>query len=396
MLSPAVQHLLWMVPVPVIYPRFEAAEAIASTVATGKKAVTGTFNTLSRLSAGVAGLAGSNAKTAVGETFSSLKKAVGKTGLMSSLLTPFGELEGMDELRDAWTHESKDLERTYFIRTLQGIAQHKSLRMTFLSGGGGGCAAAGLVHDPSVPLSSKTMYQVVSSSVVNAPPNAYVLKLLHPSSFGSTSGHADGQNGGTAPSSASSSKPLYIPTNGQKSSTCRSSDTKEDMIDVFAQDVGGANREGALRRLMGRRNYISIVAFDAEAVREGFQSLSMAGSAAGSIGGSVNDAGSVRSNFSGVGPGQGPAYEYQQAAAAGNGQMSVYGGSQVGSAYGGRPAPGRLSLAIDFMVQSDAPVGGYDGHGHGGGGGFGNLGHGQTPATLKYGPIVVPPVEYGR
>ena len=40
-----------------------------------------------------------------------------------------------DELRDMWTHESKDLERTYLIRTLQGIGHQKGIRMTFLSGG---------------------------------------------------------------------------------------------------------------------------------------------------------------------------------------------------------------------------------------------------------------------
>ncbi len=54
---------------------------------------------------------------------------------MGNVLNQFGDFDLAEELRDLWTHESKDLERTYFIRTLQGIAHQKGIRMTFLSGG---------------------------------------------------------------------------------------------------------------------------------------------------------------------------------------------------------------------------------------------------------------------
>ncbi|KAF2842914.1 hypothetical protein M501DRAFT_39764 [Patellaria atrata CBS 101060] len=133
MLPPSVQHCIWMVPVPLIYPRMESVEHLASTMATGKKAATGAFNMLGKVTGSVAGIVG--AKGVVGEGFSSVKKAVGKSGLMSGILSPFGDIDVLDELRDQWTHESKDLERTYLIRTLQGIAHNKSLRMTFFSGG---------------------------------------------------------------------------------------------------------------------------------------------------------------------------------------------------------------------------------------------------------------------
>ena len=133
MLPPSVQHCIWMIPVPLVYPRLDSAEQLVNTMATGKKAVTGTFNALSRVTSGVAGIVG--AKGVVGEGFTSVKKAVGKSGLMSGILSPFGEIDILDELRDQWTHDSKDLERTYLIRTLQGIAHNKSLRMTFFSGG---------------------------------------------------------------------------------------------------------------------------------------------------------------------------------------------------------------------------------------------------------------------
>ena len=105
MLPPSVQHCLWMISVPLIYPRLETAEHIAQTVATGKRAVTGTYNLLGKVTSSVAGVVG--AKDFVGSGFDSVKRAVGKSGLMGSILSPFGEFDMMDELRDQWTHESK-------------------------------------------------------------------------------------------------------------------------------------------------------------------------------------------------------------------------------------------------------------------------------------------------
>ncbi|KAB8200637.1 hypothetical protein BDV34DRAFT_230085 [Aspergillus parasiticus] len=238
MLPPSVQHCLWMISVPVIYPRLETAEHIANTVASGKRAVTGAYNVLGKVTSSVAGVVG--AKEVVGSGFDSVKRAVGKSGLMGGILSPFGEFDLMDELRDQWTHESKDLERTYLIRTLQGIAHQKFLRMTFLSGSVNVCGA-GLVHDPAHPSDYKTMYQIISSAVVNNPPPSYVIKLLH-----------------------SSNKPLYVPANGHRSSPSQPTDTKEDMMEIFQTDVTGQAREH--RKLMGRRNYAAIVAYDPETV----------------------------------------------------------------------------------------------------------------------------------
>ncbi|KAI3018027.1 unnamed protein product [Aspergillus niger] len=238
MLPPTVQHCLWMLSVPIIYPRLETAEHIAHTVATGKRAVTGAYNALGKVTSSVAGVVG--AKGMVGSGFDSVKRAVGKTGLMGGILSPFGELDLLDELRDQWTHESKDLERTYLIRTLQGIAHQKSLRITFLSGAVNACGA-GLVHDPSFPSNHKTMYQLISSPVVNNPPPSYVIKLLH-----------------------GSNKPLYVPANGQRSTPSKPTDTKEDMLELFQSDVTGQPREH--RKLIGRRNYVAIVAYDPDIV----------------------------------------------------------------------------------------------------------------------------------
>ncbi|KAL8646523.1 MAG: hypothetical protein Q9210_006093, partial [Variospora velana] len=111
--------------------------------------------------------------------------------------------------------------------------------MTFLSGAVD-CCGAGLVHDPAKPSDHKTMYQIISASVVNTPPPPYILKLLH------------------------NHKPLYVPANGHRS-THQPSDTKEDMMEIFQAEGDGRPRE--MKKLMGRRNYVAIVAYDPEVVQ---------------------------------------------------------------------------------------------------------------------------------
>ncbi|KAK3083586.1 hypothetical protein LTR53_020143, partial [Teratosphaeriaceae sp. CCFEE 6253] len=66
---------------------------------------TGGFNMIGRVAGGVAGVVG--AKDMVNSGFAGVKKAVGKSGLMQNVLSPFGEVEVLDDLRDMWTHESK-------------------------------------------------------------------------------------------------------------------------------------------------------------------------------------------------------------------------------------------------------------------------------------------------
>ncbi|PHH91275.1 hypothetical protein CDD83_1085 [Cordyceps sp. RAO-2017] len=292
-LPPSVQHVVWMISVPLLYPRLDGVESLANTVAAGKKAVNTTYNILGKVTSSVAGVVGG--KEVVAQGFSQVKKAVGKTGLMGNVLNQFGELDIQEVLKDMWTHETKDLERTYLIRTLQGIAQQKGIRMTFLSGDVN-ASGAGLVHDPSHPNDHKTMYQIISSPIVGAPQGGYVLKLLH------------------------NQKTLYVPQNGQRS-THEVSDTKEDMMEIFHTDASGATRE--LKKLMGRRNYVAFVAFDQEAA-------------------------AVQTPFS---PNPSIASQQQQ---------------QQGLS--------RLSLAVDFIVQGD----------------------GAFQAATKYGPVIIPHLEYGR
>ncbi|OTA94421.1 hypothetical protein M434DRAFT_264693 [Hypoxylon sp. CO27-5] len=290
MLPPSVQHCLWMLSVPIIYPRLDTVESLANTFATGKKAVNTTYNVLGKVTSSVAGIVGG--KEMVAQGFSQVKKAVGKSGLMGNVVNQFGDLDISEILKDMWTHDTKDLERTYLIRTLQGISHQKGLRMTFLSGDVN-AAGAGLVHDPAHPSDHKTMYQIITSPIVAAPAAQYILKMLH------------------------NNRTYYIPANGQRSNHNEVSDTKEDMMEIFHTDASGAPRE--LKKLMGRRNYVAIVAYDPDAV---------------------------------------PA-----------------------TPYGPNPQPqqqngglNRLSLAVDFVVQGD----------------------GAFTVPTKYGPVIVPHLEFGR
>lgn len=97
------------------------------------------------------------------------------------------------------------------------------------------CCGAGLFHDPNRPQDHKTMYQIITSAIVNVPLPNMVIKMLH------------------------TSKVLYVPQNAMRSINSPS-DTKEDMIELFQTDVNGQIRE--LKKLMGRRNYAIFVAFD--------------------------------------------------------------------------------------------------------------------------------------
>ncbi|KAI0890561.1 uncharacterized protein GGS22DRAFT_151230 [Annulohypoxylon maeteangense] len=297
MLPPSVQHCLWMLSVPIVYPRLDTVESLANTFATGKKAVNMSYNVLGKVTSSVAGIVGG--KEMVAQGFSQVKKAVGKSGLMGNVVNQFGDLDISEILKDMWTHDSKDLERTYLIRTLQGISHQKGLRMTFLSGDVN-AAGAGVVHDPAHPSDHKTMFQIITSPIVAAPAAQYILKMLH------------------------SNRAHYIPPNGQRSSAHSSSnsngtgdisDTKEDMMEIFHTDASGSPRE--LKKLMGRRNYVAVVAFDPDAV---------------------------------------PATPYGPNTVAQNGGLN------------------RLSLAVDFVVQGD----------------------GAFTAPTKYGPVIVPHLEFGR
>jgi hypothetical protein len=129
-------------------------------------------------------------------------------------------------------------------------------------------------------------------------------------------------------------KLLYVPANGHKS-THEVSDTKEDMMEIFHTDASGAARE--LKKLIGRRNYAACVVYDPDTLNGGAGSVAGAGSA---------------SNYA--------------HSTAGSGSGGSGGGSSAGLS--------KLSLAVDFVVQGD----------------------GQFTMPTKYGPVIVPHLEFGH
>lgn len=130
---------------------------------------------------------------------------------------------------------------------------------------------------------------------------------------------------------------LYVPANGHKS-THAVSDTKEDMMEIFHTDATGAPRE--LKKLMGRRNYAACVVYDPEQVLQQQQSNGGAGGASASN------------------------YAHSIAGSGGSGGGSSSGGAGLS----------KLSLAVDFVVQGD----------------------GHMPNPTKYGPVIVPHLEFGH
>lgn len=139
---------------------------------------------------------------------------------------------------------------------------------------------------------------------------------------------------------------LYVPQNGQKS-THEVSDTKEDMMEIFHTDASGSARE--LKKLMGRRNYLACVAYDPDAVQGG-----------GGLGAAL-----------GLGLGGGGTTAAPSVFSSG---ASLVNGGGSGSSGSGGQGLSKLSLAVDFVVQGD--------------GGF--------TAPSKYGPVIVPHLEFGR
>ena len=171
------------------------------------------------------------------------------------------------------------------------------------------------------------MYQIIASPIVAAPSSNYLVKMLH------------------------NNKLLYVPQNGHKS-THEVSDTKEDMMEIFHTDASGGAREH--KKLMARRNYVAIVAYDPDVVAN-------ASANPGLLGGMMMG-----------GQGQGAQQQGGQQQGGGGGDKGY--AASVASSGGHSGGLSRLSLAVDFVVQGD----------------------GMYTGTTKYGPVIVPHLEFGH
>ena len=120
MLPPSVQHCIWMLSVPVIYPRLDTVETLANTFATRARSAVNYDIQPAWQSNLVCRWHHRWEERLWQQGFTQVKKAVGKSGLMGNVLNQFGDFEIADELKDLWTHESKDLERTYLYKNTAG------------------------------------------------------------------------------------------------------------------------------------------------------------------------------------------------------------------------------------------------------------------------------------
>ncbi|KAG0356165.1 hypothetical protein BGZ54_000820 [Gamsiella multidivaricata] len=133
-----------------------------------------------------------------------------------------GEPELLDDLNDHWTAKAHKAERNKFITRLQGFANDRKIRVTFISGDVH-CAGVGRFTAKIAPAEKdpQLMYQVISSAIVNEPPPEGVIKLLH------------------------FQDKVHILEGRVK--------TYEDMYPMFTQDVDGKPLQ--MDKLMRRRNY---------------------------------------------------------------------------------------------------------------------------------------------
>ncbi|KAK7205388.1 hypothetical protein BZA70DRAFT_155625 [Myxozyma melibiosi] len=222
-LPPTIKHVVVMLAVPIVYPRLTMVENVLSGVKQTKRAINGAWNILGKGATKVASVVGAEKSTKSG--FEGVKKAFGKSGMMSSLVSGFGEIDLLDDLADHWTHENHALERTFFARNLQRIARDKGVRFTFISGDVHLCGIGRFINADD-PENYQLMYQVISSAISNVPPPGAVVRLLH------------------------NKDKLYLP---DINSSAHKTDTKEEMIEFFDTDVDGSKLD--LHKLLGRRNY---------------------------------------------------------------------------------------------------------------------------------------------
>ncbi|KAI0050058.1 hypothetical protein FA95DRAFT_1677081 [Auriscalpium vulgare] len=199
-LPQGIEHLVVQLGIPIAYPRMVFLENMLSSK----------FNPL--LSLGRSGSLG-------------LKGFVNKFNADAELL---------DDLNDHWCSKYHKPERNWFIQQLQLFAQHRRIRISFLSGDVH-CAAVGILKtlvkgkkSQDIPPQEdyRYMINVVSSAIVNTPPPGGVLTLV-----------------GT------------LATKTHR--TMHYADTDETMMPIFDKDTDGSKAKSHF--IMGRRNWCSVV-----------------------------------------------------------------------------------------------------------------------------------------
>ncbi|KAL4961510.1 uncharacterized protein BDV14DRAFT_180284 [Aspergillus stella-maris] len=152
------------------------------------------------------------------------RQSLGKAGLFGGLVNRHGaKVEIFD---DHWTAKQHKSERKYLIEDLQDLAAEKSIRVTILSGDVHLAAVGQFYSNPTLNIGKDKDYRympnIISSGIADAPTTEMISDTL----------------------------------NRRNQVHHMDSNTDEDMIPIFSQDVNNKQRNN--KRLLPRRNWCSI------------------------------------------------------------------------------------------------------------------------------------------
>ncbi|KAJ5217179.1 hypothetical protein N7468_010187 [Penicillium chermesinum] len=160
------------------------------------------------------------------KNFMNSRKSLGKAGMLGGLTNRSGTVEGVEVFDDHWAGKKLKAERTYLIEDLQDLAAEKSIRVTILSGDVHLAAIGQFYSNPKLEINKDKDYRympnIISSAIADAPETDLISDMLNKRN---TVHHMD-------------------------------SNTDEDIIPIFTQDVDGKARNN--KRLLPRRNWCSI------------------------------------------------------------------------------------------------------------------------------------------
>jgi len=158
------------------------------------------------------------------KNFLNSRKSLGKSRMLGGIVNRSGS--NVEVFDDHWAGKHLKSERTWLVEDLQDLAAEKSVRVTILSGDVQLAAVGQFYSSTNLALSKDRDYRympnVISSGIANMPETELISDMLNKRN---TVHHMD-------------------------------SNTDEDMIPIFTQDVDGKARNN--KRLLPRRNWCSI------------------------------------------------------------------------------------------------------------------------------------------
>ncbi|KAJ5380114.1 uncharacterized protein N7496_002542 [Penicillium cataractarum] len=163
-------------------------------------------------------------RVAMLKNYMNSRKSLGKAGMIGGLVNRSGG--NVEVFDDHWAGKHLKAERTWLVEDLQDLAAEKSVRVTILSGDVHLAAIGQFYSNSKLDIAKDRDYRympnVISSAIANVPETEIISDMLNKRN---TVHHMD-------------------------------SNTDEDVIPIFTQDVDGKPRNN--KRLLPRRNWCSI------------------------------------------------------------------------------------------------------------------------------------------